>query len=111
MRLAPRRTSLVRLEQPDRDGFALAALGEAVRLEAAGAERFAQVAARWRALSASAVADPPDGAAAAGPVAVGGFAFAPDGGAAPHWAGFAPASLVVPEVALRAPRRSAASCA
>jgi salicylate biosynthesis isochorismate synthase/menaquinone-specific isochorismate synthase len=33
-------------------------------------------------------------------VAVGGFAFAPDGGASPHWQGFSPASLTVPEVAL-----------
>ena len=32
---------------------------------------------------------------------MGGFAFAPDGGgAAPHWSRFAPASLIVPEVAL-----------
>jgi len=31
---------------------------------------------------------------------VGGFAFASDGGAAPHWQGFEPASLTVPEVAL-----------
>jgi salicylate biosynthesis isochorismate synthase/menaquinone-specific isochorismate synthase len=31
---------------------------------------------------------------------LGGFAFAPDGGNAPHWAGFEPASLIVPEVAL-----------
>ena len=35
-----------------------------------------------------------------GPVAVGGFAFAPDGGADPAWAGFEPASLIVPEVDL-----------
>jgi salicylate biosynthesis isochorismate synthase/menaquinone-specific isochorismate synthase len=33
-------------------------------------------------------------------VAVGGFAFAPDGGGSPHWAGFEPASLIVPEVAI-----------
>jgi salicylate biosynthesis isochorismate synthase/menaquinone-specific isochorismate synthase len=42
-------------------------------------------------------------------VAVGGFAFAPDGGAAPHWQGFAPASLVVPEVALRRIERAGRS--
>ena len=38
---------------------------------------------------------------------MGGFAFAPEGGGAPHWAGFRPASLIVPEVALtrRASRR------
>ena len=42
----------------------------------------------------------PDGPPGAGLVAVGGFAFAPDGGAAPHWAGFAPGELTVPEVAI-----------
>ena len=31
---------------------------------------------------------------------MGGFAFAPDGGGAPAWEGFDPASLVVPEIAL-----------
>ena len=49
-------------EQPDRGHAALAGLGEAVRIEAAGSERFASVAERWRALSASAVGDPADGA-------------------------------------------------
>jgi isochorismate synthase len=87
-------------EQPDRGSAALAALGEATSLQAAGAERFATVADRWRSLSASAVSDPADDPAGAGPVAVGGFAFAPDGGSSPHWQGFSPASLTVPEVAL-----------
>ncbi len=87
-------------EQPDRGRAALAALGEATSLHASGTERFATVADRWRALSAAAVCDPADQPAGAGPVAVGGFAFAPDGGAAPHWRGFEPASLTVPEVAL-----------
>jgi salicylate biosynthesis isochorismate synthase/menaquinone-specific isochorismate synthase len=90
-------------EQPDRGRAALAGLGEAVSLRAAGRERFASVAGQWRALSAGAVADSPDdpdGGAGGGPIAVGGFAFAPDGGAAPQWAGFEPASLVVPEVAI-----------
>jgi salicylate biosynthesis isochorismate synthase/menaquinone-specific isochorismate synthase len=98
-------------EQPERGRAALAGLGEAVRIEAAGRERFASVAERWRALSASAVGDPTDGdpMAGGGPVAVGGFAFAPDGGAAPHWHGFAPASLVVPEIALRRGERAGRS--
>jgi salicylate biosynthesis isochorismate synthase/menaquinone-specific isochorismate synthase len=87
-------------EQPDRDGAALAALGEVARLRATGPDRFRRVAAQWRALTAGAVADPPDGPPGAGPVAVGGFAFAPDGGRAPHWSGFAAGDLVVPEVAL-----------
>jgi salicylate biosynthesis isochorismate synthase/menaquinone-specific isochorismate synthase len=93
-------------EQPDRGRAALAGLGEAVRIEAAGSERFQSVAERWRALSASAVADPADALDGGGPVAVGGFAFAPRGGAAPHWQGFAPASLVVPQVALRRGERA-----
>jgi isochorismate synthase len=87
-------------EQPDRGHAALAALGEATSLQAAGKERFASVADRWRALSAFAVGGPADEPAGAGPLAVGGFSFAPDGGGAPHWDGFEPASLTVPEVAL-----------
>jgi salicylate biosynthesis isochorismate synthase/menaquinone-specific isochorismate synthase len=89
------------LEQPDRESAALAGLGEVVRLEADGARRFADVAERWRALCSHAVGEDAGGVDAGGPVAVGGFAFAPHGGAAPHWAGFQPASLIVPEVVLR----------
>jgi salicylate biosynthesis isochorismate synthase/menaquinone-specific isochorismate synthase len=87
-------------EQPDRDGSALAALGCVAALEARGPRRFAEVAERWRALAARAQADPPDGPAGAGLVAVGGFSFAADGGSAPHWSGFPPASLHVPELAV-----------
>ena len=88
------------LEQPERDGFALAALGAVHTLESRGPDRFAEIAAAWRGLAANALHDAADGPRGAGLVAVGGFAFAADGGSAPHWAGFAPASLVVPEVAL-----------
>jgi salicylate biosynthesis isochorismate synthase/menaquinone-specific isochorismate synthase len=87
-------------EQPDRGRAALAALGEVRCLQAAGPERFAAVADRWRALAAAAVSGPGDEPAGTEAVAVGGFAFAPDGGASPHWRGFEPASLTVPEVAL-----------
>jgi salicylate biosynthesis isochorismate synthase/menaquinone-specific isochorismate synthase len=85
------------IEQPDRDRSAVAALGCAVALEDAGPDRFDAVAARWRSLAAEALCDPADGGA--GLIACGGFAFAPDGGAAPAWRGFAPASLHVPQVA------------
>jgi salicylate biosynthesis isochorismate synthase/menaquinone-specific isochorismate synthase len=92
------------LEQPDRDGFVLAALGQAVVLEARGPERFAEVAARARELGRTAVADEladdPARPPASGPVFVGGFAFAHDGGSSPEWSGLAPACLVLPEVAL-----------
>jgi salicylate biosynthesis isochorismate synthase/menaquinone-specific isochorismate synthase len=79
-------------EQPDRGRASLAGLGETIRLQAAGPQRFGQVTRRWRELSAAAVGE--------GTIAVGGFSFAPDGGASPQWQGYAPASLVVPEVML-----------
>ena len=88
------------LEQPDREGTALAAVGQVRVLEARGEERFVQVARRWRALAASAVFDWSEGPPGSGLVAVGGFAFARDGGGSTGWDGFAPASLVVPEVCL-----------
>jgi isochorismate synthase len=87
-------------EQPDRHGAALAALGCVRRLDGAGPGRFGEAARAWRELAGAAEADAPDGPPGAGLVALGGFAFAADGGAAPHWAGFAPADLVVPEAAL-----------
>jgi len=86
-------------EQPDRNGGALATLGTVARLQA-GDDRFGSVADAWRALAGEAVADPPDGPPGAGLVATGGFPFAPGGADAPHWAGFGPGGLVVPEVAL-----------
>jgi salicylate biosynthesis isochorismate synthase/menaquinone-specific isochorismate synthase len=82
-------------EQPERAGTAVAALGEVAQISYSGPQRFAQAVARWRALSADAEASGP-----VAPLAVGGFAFAPGGGAAPAWAGFEPATLVVPELAL-----------
>jgi isochorismate synthase len=88
------------LEQPDRERSAIAALGSVVSLEARGAGRFDELAARWRELAREAICDPPDGPRGAGLIACGGFAFAPDGGASPHWSTFAPASLQVPEVSL-----------
>ena len=84
------------LEQPDRDGFVLAGLGEAVTIEARGPGRFAEVAARARELAREALADDPredpHRPPAAGPVFVGGFAFAHDGGSSPEWSALAPAS-------------------
>jgi menaquinone-specific isochorismate synthase len=91
-------------EQPDRDRFALAALGQAVVLEAAGRGRFAEVASQARELGHAAFTDDPAAdfarPSATGPVFVGGFAFADDGGSSPEWQGLPPACLVLPEVAL-----------
>lgn len=88
-------------EQPERGRSALAGLGQVACLQASGSGRFGSVAERWRTLAGSAVADQGDDAGGGGPLAMGGFAFAPDGGTAPHWAPFAPASLIVPELALQ----------
>ena len=89
-------------EQPSRDASAVAALGSAAELreDGTGGDRFGAVAARWRELAGAAVGATTDGPPGSGLVAVGGFAFADDGGGAPHWAGFPPALLTVPEVAL-----------
>jgi salicylate biosynthesis isochorismate synthase/menaquinone-specific isochorismate synthase len=88
------------LEQPDRERSALAALGSVRALEAQGPDRFGAVAARWRAVAASALADPCEDPPGSGLVAVGGFAFASEAGGASCWEGFAPASLIVPELSL-----------
>ena len=86
-------------EQPDRDGFALAALGEAASVEASGPGRFTSVAAESRRLARGALADELS-TPAAGPVWVGGFAFADEGGATPEWSSLPPARLTLPEVSL-----------
>ena len=86
-------------EQPDRDGFALAGVGEAARVSTLGAGRFAAAARQCADLARDAVCGDLGGLpAGAGPVFTGGFAFADEGGMAPEWAGFAPAELVLPEL-------------
>eukprot|EP00611_Tribonema_gayanum_P004457 TRINITY_DN13649_c0_g1_i1.p2 TRINITY_DN13649_c0_g1~~TRINITY_DN13649_c0_g1_i1.p2 ORF type:complete len:283 (+),score=45.76 TRINITY_DN13649_c0_g1_i1:28-849(+) len=86
--------------QRDRDDQVLATLGCVQALEASGPDRFAVVSKGWIGLTGSAVADNGQGAEAEGLVAVGGFAFADDGATTPTWDGFAPASLIVPLLAL-----------
>lgn len=88
------------LEQPDRSGFALAALGCVHLLKGRGAGRFSAMSSGWKELAAQALSDPLDGPPGSGLVAVGGFAFAPDGGESQMWHGFEPASLLVPEISL-----------
>ena len=93
------------LEQPDRDGFALAGLGAAAAVEESGRERFGESARRIRALASRTIADDPgrdpDRPPAAGPVFVGGFAFAPDGGGSPEWSSLrSRRSWCMPEVSL-----------
>lgn len=87
-------------EQPDSAGSALAALGAVTAIEASGPDRFTAVARRWQECVADALTVGGDGPPGSGLAAVGGFAFAPEGAAAPAWQGFAPASLTVPEVSM-----------
>jgi len=86
-------------EQPDRDGFALAGLGAAASVESSGRDRFARAAAECRRLGYGALADEAP-AQGAGPVWVGGFAFADEGAAAPEWTSLPPALLTLPELSL-----------
>jgi isochorismate synthase len=88
------------LEQPDRDGLAIAGLGCVEAIEAGGAGRFTGVSERWQELRADAEIDTLDGPPGSGLAAFGGFAFAPGGGASPDWHGYAPGSMIVPEVSL-----------
>jgi salicylate biosynthesis isochorismate synthase/menaquinone-specific isochorismate synthase len=92
------------LEQPDRGGLALAALGEAARVEASGPNRFGEAARRSRSLSRRVLggdpADDPGAPAGTGPAWVGGFAFAGDGGGTPEWSSLAPVQLSLPELSL-----------
>ena len=88
-------------EQPDREGFALGALGAVHEVPSRGADRFAEVAADCAALMRGAVIETPHGLpAGAGPVWTGGFAFDPEGGRMPEWSSLAPALMVLPELSL-----------
>lgn len=96
-------------EQPDRDGYAVCALGSAAQVAARGAGRFAATALACRSLAdrtyggETAPRDRDrdrDRPAGTGPLFCGGFAFDPNGGSAPEWSGFAPAQLTLPEVSL-----------
>ena len=86
-------------EQPDRERFALAALGSAASVDPGGPDRFRAAAAECRRLGRDALADEAP-SPAAGPVWVGGFAFAEAGSATPEWGSLPPALLTLPEVSL-----------
>jgi len=88
-------------EQPDRDGFALAALGSAHEIVSRGPQRFEEVARELARVGRGAIArgadDAPPGA---GPVWTGGFAFAEDGASSGPWSSLPPALFVLPELSL-----------
>jgi salicylate biosynthesis isochorismate synthase/menaquinone-specific isochorismate synthase len=87
-------------EQPDRE-FALAGLGVAHEAASRGDRRFREVAEECLRLGDHPVLEEPQGLpAGAGPVWLGGFAFAPEGGTSSTWSSLAPASLVLPQVSI-----------
>ena len=90
---AARTTASSASSSPTATASSLAGLGQAAALEARGPGRFREVAVRARDLGRRAFVDDPardaDRPAAAGPVFVGGFAFAHDGGSAPEWSSLA----------------------
>jgi isochorismate synthase len=88
-------------EQPDNDGFALAALGSVREVVSRGDLRFADLERDCTALLRDAELDEPEGLpAGAGPVWTGGFAFAPDGGREAQWSSLPPALMVLPELSM-----------
>ena len=92
------------LEQPGRDGYAVCGLGEAIAVSRSGSDRFEGAAADCRRIGARTLEDDqaadPGRPPGAGPVFLGGFAFAASGGATPEWSGFDPAQLVLPELSI-----------
>jgi isochorismate synthase len=88
-------------EQPDREGFAIGALGSAVTIDAApGTDRFGSASMQASEVMRDAVIEADLSLPAAGPLWVGGFAFAADGGRTSEWASYPPVLLVVPELTL-----------
>jgi salicylate biosynthesis isochorismate synthase/menaquinone-specific isochorismate synthase len=88
-------------EQPDRDGFALATLGSTHEAVSRGPDRFADLERECSRVVRGRIAGEPESLpAGAGPVWVGGYAFAEDGARSPHWSSFPPALLVLPELCL-----------
>lgn len=81
-------------------GVRIGALGEAVSVVSRGPNRFEEVADECARLSGGAILHEPEGQPIhTGPLWLGGFAFEEEDGSGP-WAGFPPARLYVPEIAV-----------
>jgi isochorismate synthase len=93
-------------EEPER-GLAIAGLGSAHEVVSRGPDRFSDVAEGCAELLRARAADEPgELPAGAGPLWIGGFAFAPYGGASPQWSSFSPGSMVLPELSFHRQRGS-----
>ncbi len=88
-------------EQPDREGFAIGALGAVATTEHARAtHRFTDAARICSDVLRDAARDEEIDHPGAGPVWVGGFGFDATAGAAPEWSSFPATGLVLPELSL-----------
>jgi isochorismate synthase len=88
-------------EQPDRDRFAIGALGSAVTIDATGGpDRFSSASAQASEAMLDAVIEADLSKPAAGPLWVGGFAFDAGSGRTPEWSSYPPALLVLPALTL-----------
>ena len=83
------------------DGFAMVGIGRAWSVEAAGPNRFGDVAESWEHLLSSArISGDNKAGRATGPLLIGGLGFTGEPAADPGWAPFGAASLAVPELLL-----------
>jgi isochorismate synthase len=88
-------------EQPERDRFAIGALGAAVTIDSApGPDRFEATSRQAAEVMRDAALDADLARPGGGPLWVGGFAFAPDGGRTPEWGSYPVGLLVLPEVTI-----------
>jgi isochorismate synthase len=88
-------------EQPERDGFAIGALGSAATIDSIGGpDRFASAAEQAGDVMRDAVIEADLTLPAAGPLWVGGFAFSAGGGETPEWRSYPSGLLVLPELTL-----------
>ena len=87
-------------EQPDRE-FTLAAIGVAQEATSRGDGRFRDIGREClAAIGRSDIEQPRRLPAGADPAWVGGFAFAPDGGASSTWSSLSPGTMVLPELSI-----------
>ena len=86
-------------EEPERDGFAIAGIGSAHEIVSRGSGRAEDLRRDAASIMQGRLADEPaDLPQGAGPLWVGGMAFAPDARGSGPWASLPPALLVLPEV-------------
>jgi salicylate biosynthesis isochorismate synthase/menaquinone-specific isochorismate synthase len=101
-------------EEPERDGFAIGAIGSVRDIVSRGPARFTDLRADAAALLGGRLASEPDEMpAGAGPLWVGGMAFSDDAAGAGTWASLPPALLTMPEVLIAGAgeRRMLTACA